>query len=60
MATESFVKKTGGGGYVGDLEKSFKTHAKTEALKKRKKPAHKVLGLSHKEWINEGKPKAHY
>lgn len=28
--------------------------------KAKKPPAHKVLGLSHREWRDEGKPKAHY
>lgn len=36
--------------------------SKTEALAKkmRKHPAHRILGMSHKQWIDEGKPKAHY
>ncbi len=62
MANDSFVKRTGGGGFVGDVEKAFKAHdQKTQALKKvRKHPAHRILGMSHKQWVEEGKPKAHY
>ena len=32
--------------------------AKALELAKRMTPSHKQLGLSHKEWVSEGKPKA--
>jgi hypothetical protein len=32
----------------------------SKVTRDRKPRAHKVLGLSHKEWVAEGKPKAHY